>query len=313
MVVSTQQHIDIAGIKDGIIILKSGGYRMILSSSTINFALKSEEEQNSLVFQYQSFLNSLHFPIEILMQSRKLDLTPYLSKVTKIKEGMSNELLRLQTEDYIDFVKQLINVANIMKKNFYVIIPYDPISLGGGSIFDKLFKRGPVVSELRIPEQEFTRCKNELVERANTIASGLGGMGIRCVQLNTEEIIELFYKMYNPEIAGKEQISDVSDLTSPYIASMAEKKGTEEEKPQQQEEQVIDNSGILEQKQKADFARGTAKYEVQKQAAPQEQSANQSQASQAGGQQSAANQPTSMSAPVNQAPNPPQGGQNAGQ
>lgn len=319
MVVSTQQHIDIAGIKDGIVILKSGGYRMILSASTVNFALKSEEEQNSLIFQYQSFLNSLHFPIEILMQSRKLDLTPYLGKVTKIKEGISNELLRLQTEDYIDFVKQLINVANIMKKNFYIVIPYDPLSLGSGSIIDKLFKRGPVVSELRVPEAEFNKGKNELVERANNIASGLGGMGIRCVQLNTEEIIELFYRLYNPEIASKEQISDVNDLTSPYVGHVSEK--NKDENTEVVEEAVIDNSGIIAEKQRADFARGAAKYEESKQAAEsQAQPIAAQQPSEQPGIQNPAlspqptvSQPQRTEAPSgeNQAANvPQQGGQN---
>ena len=115
---STQQNIKIAGIKDGIVFLDDGGYRFIMSCSTINFALKSEQEQNSLVFQYQSFLNSLHFPIQIVMQSKKLDLTPYLKKVSDLKDKQTNELIKMQATDYIDFVGNLINVANIMKKNF---------------------------------------------------------------------------------------------------------------------------------------------------------------------------------------------------
>lgn len=247
MSTSTQKGIEIAGIKDGVVILQNGGYRMILSVSTINFALKSEEEQNSLIFQYQSFLNSLHFPIQIVMQSRQLDLTPYLAKIESIKNKLTNELLKLQTEDYIDFISQLINVANIMKKNFYVVVEYQPISMGGGSILDKFIKRGePAI--MKISDQEFLRHKNELLERANIVASGLGGIGLHCVQLTTEEIIELFYKMYNPEVAGKERIENAEDLTAPMVEHSSER--IEEASTPKKEEAVIDNSGIIEEAQK---------------------------------------------------------------
>jgi type IV secretory pathway VirB4 component len=123
MVSSTQQSVPIAGVKDGIIVLKNGGYRMILEISAINFSLKSEQEQNSLVFQYQSFLNSLHFPIQIVIKSKLLDLSPYLNKVKQASDKSLNELIKTQIEDYIDFVGKLVSVANIMKKSFYIIIP----------------------------------------------------------------------------------------------------------------------------------------------------------------------------------------------
>ncbi|MCL5410743.1 MAG: TraC family protein [Patescibacteria group bacterium] len=247
---STQSNIKIAGIKDGIVFLDDGGYRFILSCSTINFALKSEQEQNSLVFQYQSFLNSLHFPIQIVMQSKKLDLTPYLKKVSDLKDKQTNELIKMQAIDYIDFVGNLINVANIMKKNFYVVIPYQPVSLSKGTVFEKIFKK-PAAGPVRVNEEELKRHKEELTQRANTIALGLGGMGIQCVQLNTEEIIELFYKVYNPEIAGKERVENADQLTSSFIADANEKKGLgAEQKPV--EEAVIDNTAIVQQKQKQD-------------------------------------------------------------
>lgn len=244
---STQSNIKIAGIKDGVVFLEDGGYRVILSCSTINFALKSEQEQNSLVFQYQSFLNSLHFPIQIVMQSKKLDLTPYLQKINTLKEKQTNELIKMQATDYIDFVGNLINVANIMKKSFYVVVPYQPLSLTKGSMFDKIFKK-PAAGPLRVSEEELKRHKEELVQRANTVAFGLGGMGIQCVQLNTEEIIELFYKIYNPEISGKERIGDANKLTSSFITNEQNQQMEE----QKEEEAVVDNTAIVQQKQKQD-------------------------------------------------------------
>lgn len=246
---STQQFIEIAAIQEGVVILKNGSYRLILSASAINFSLKSEEEQNALIFQYQSFLNSLHFPIQVVIQSKRLDLEPYLKKITAVKDKQTNELLRLQTEDYIQYVTELIEMANIMKKTFYVVVPYDPINLKKATILDKLFNKGNEMS-VRISDTEFKRYKDELMQRANITASGLGSMGLHCVQLTTEEIIELYYKIYNPEVADKERISDADTLTSNVIEHG---KGTGKENTNQdalENEAVIDNSGLVEEKRK---------------------------------------------------------------
>lgn len=250
---STQQFVEIAGIKDGIVITKGGSYRLILSATPVNFALKSEEEQNSIIFQYQSFLNSLHFPIQIVMRSQRLDLSPYLKRIDDIKEKQSNELLKLQTEDYIDFVKELIKVANIMKKSFFVIVTYDPISLKGPSVIDKILGRGGAPeSGIRVSESEYTHHKQELLERANTAANGLGGIGIHCVQLTTEEIIELFYKIYNPEVADKERVADYEALTSSYITETTGHETSQDAK-RVEEESVIDNSAVVEDKNKQEI------------------------------------------------------------
>lgn len=247
---STQQFIDIAGIKEGIVILNNGSYRLILSTSAINFSLKSEQEQNSLIFQYQGFLNSLHFPIEIVIQSKKLDLNQYLKKITDIKNKQSNELLAIQTEDYIDFVGQLIDMANIMKKSFFVVIGFDPIAIKS-SVFDKLFSKKDQPAQLRVSDTEFKRYKSQLLERANIVASGLGAMGLHCVQLTTEEIIELFYKIYNPEVADKERFTDVNTLTSSIVGQKTGKESDQEQEAEQTaEERAIDNSMIVEEKQK---------------------------------------------------------------
>ena len=213
---STQAHLNIARIQDGIVITKAGGFRMILLASAINFALKSEEEQNALVFQYQNFLNSLTFPLQIVIQSRQLDLTQYLAKLEERLAEETNELLQIQIEDYLDFVRRLINLANIMDKKFFIVIPYDPVNIQKRGFFDKLFKPGPSTGP-SLSSIEFKRQREELLQRANVVMSGLGGLGIRSIPLDTQQAIELFYQTLNPEEGVKEKLADESLLTSPII------------------------------------------------------------------------------------------------
>lgn len=250
--VSTQQNIPIAGIKDGIILTKDGGYRVILSVAALNYALKSEQEQNALIFQYQSFLNSLHFPIQIVMQSKKLDLAPYIKKIQDVSTKQANELLKAQTVDYIDFVGQLVNMANIMKKSFYVVVSYQPLMTHNNNFLDKFFKHQESQS-LKISAPEYSRYRDELMERANVVAGGLGTMGLHCVQMNTEEIIELFYKIYNPDVYSKERLSDIANLTNPFVASESERTNPAGSNEEGEEENLIDNSSIVRERQKEEF------------------------------------------------------------
>ncbi|MEI7792431.1 MAG: hypothetical protein WCI57_03050 [Candidatus Berkelbacteria bacterium] len=223
MVFSTQQFIDIAGMKNGVIIMKDGSYRLILQVNAVNFALKSEQEQNSIIFQFQSFLNSLHFPIEISIRSRRLDLTPYLNKISTIAQNQTNELTRIQAEDYIGFVAKLITIANIMKKSFYVAIQHNTINVKNTGLFDKFFsKNSQTFDHVKISDVEFKESTNKLTEKANIVANGLGGLGIHCQQLTTEEIIELFYSIYNPDESTKQRITDVSQIDAQVVGSETE-------------------------------------------------------------------------------------------
>lgn len=257
MVVSTQSNIPIAGMKDGVIILKTGHYRMVLEITAINFDLKSEQEKNSIIFQYQSFLNSLHFPIEIVVKSNKLDLSPYLKKIESLVPKQSNDLLRIQTQDYVDFVGQLINLANIMKKRFYVVVGYQPITMNTG-IIDKLFKRNQDVSHIKISDTDFEHYSKELRQKAQTVAQGLGGMGLHCRQLNTQEIIEVFYEIYNPEVAGKERITGSEDISSSYVTQVAPNEAlsntnlnsASNQTVINSTDQIIDNQNIVIEQQK---------------------------------------------------------------
>jgi len=254
---STQDNVQIAGIKDGVAILKTGQYRIILEVAAINFSLKSEEEQNSLVMQYQGFINSLHFPIQIVVRSKKLDLSPYINNIKKIALNQTNELIRMQTEDYADFVSQLINLANIMKKTFYVVVGYDPLNISQVSFLDKIFKKDQAIGKIKISEEEFIHNTKELRQRAESVASGLGGLGLHCQQLGTKEIIELFYSIYNPEIAGKERLGNSEEFSSSFVTQATSENNDkpavkqEEKAPEEHKEAaIIDNRGIVESTQK---------------------------------------------------------------
>lgn len=187
-------------------------------------------------------MNSLHFPIEILVQSRKLDLTPYLSKLHKRANEQTIELLKAQTLDYIDFISELINMANIMKKRFYVVIGWENIELQNLSLVDKLLNRGNSVSLLKISEKDFKTHSNDLRERANVLASGLGAIGMHCKQLTTGELIELFYNFYNPGIADKERLGDLETLQ----ANIVSKKQTEGEIDIQKPHNTVDETPVID-------------------------------------------------------------------
>lgn len=250
---STQENLDIAGVEDGIVILKNGSYRIILEVAAINFGLKSEREQNSIIFQFQGFLNSLHFPIEIVVQSRKLDLTLYLARLRKKAGEQTSELLKIQTLDYVDFVSELINMANIMKKRFYVVIGWENIQLQNLSLIDKFLNRGNSISLLKISEAEFKTRSDDLREKASVIASGLGSIGLHCKQLATKELIEIFYNFYNPGIADKERLSDLENLQANVVSREDRGEEFDIEKPRNttDETPVIDNTEYVREQDKA--------------------------------------------------------------
>ena len=216
---STQDALGFREIRDSLIILKDGNLRQILLCSSINFALKSEQEQNALIFQYQNFINSLNFPIQILMQSKKLDLTNYLAKLEEKSNQQTNELLRLQTADYIDFIKRLISLANIMDKRFYVVVPFlVPPKITPPKIPTQITGGKPPPQGLMTPE-EFGKYQKELKQRVDVIQSGLGSISIRTAILNTQQLIELLYGVYNPEEASKEKLTDAEALEGEVVES----------------------------------------------------------------------------------------------
>lgn len=201
----SQEFVPIKEIKDGIIILKDGGYRAILIASSINLSLKSSDEQSAVIRQFQTFLNSLDFSVEIVVQSRRLDIRPYLLMIEERMKGQTEPLLKIQTKEYMDFIKSFTDEVNIMTKSFFIVIPYSSTMIKPTEgIFDKLTgssagKSKPAeLSERELDIAAFEEKRSQLDQRVSVVASGLSGMGIRTSQLKTEEVVELFYKTFNP-------------------------------------------------------------------------------------------------------------------
>lgn len=187
---STQQFLEFEEIKEGVLVLKGRQVRGVLMVSSQNFALKSEEEQQAIIFQFQSFLNSLDFSLQISIQSRRLNITGYLDFLKELEANQQNELLKKQTEDYRLFVEQLITGGSIMAKNFFVVVPF--------SFFEVVDGGRPKLTG-SITEEEFQRMKNQLWQRMEYVALGLRRAGLQVVPLNTEELIELLWSWHHPE------------------------------------------------------------------------------------------------------------------
>jgi type IV secretory pathway VirB4 component len=208
---STQAYLDIAEIKQGVVVMKDGSLRAILVVSSTNFSLKSSEEQNALILAYQNFLNALEFSIQILMQSRKLDIHSYLDKLHGVMQQQTNELLRLQTQEYIEYVSKLIEFASIMTKTFYVVIP---LSVGATKtgFLSKISNLFNPAQEISLKQRDFDAAFEELSKRVNQVSSGLSGMGLKSILLTTEELVELMYNSYNLSSASSIKIKSIEDL-----------------------------------------------------------------------------------------------------
>ncbi len=209
---STQKYVDVEKIKDGIIVLKSGSLRSIMLVSSINFDLKSTEEQDAIINQYQDFLNSLDFPTQILISSRKLNIKPYL-EFLKVKENQqTNELLRLQISEYINFIRNLTQVSNIMSKFFYIVVPFSPVETKKGGFFQKISSIFNPRQSILDKRELFETYESQLLQRTDQISAGLSGIGIKVVPLNTGEVIELLYNSYNPSVFTKTIVKETDKL-----------------------------------------------------------------------------------------------------
>lgn len=210
---STQRFLPIAEIRDGTAVLKNGGVRAILKTSSVNFNLKSSDEQNALIYAYQGFLNTISFPIQILVRSRKLDIDMYVDNLNAIAKEQESPLMKKQTIEYMEYIKKLVEYADIMEKNFYVIVPHDPIRARDINIFQQ-FSRSihpeDSITNIRIRHREFDALRKKLTQRVNTVKAGLEGCGLRVTELGTNEIVELFYQIYNPGTSRHQKISNLA-------------------------------------------------------------------------------------------------------
>lgn len=212
---AAQLHMRIAEIRDNTVVLKNGGLRAILKVSSLNFNLKSEEEQNAIIYSYQSFLNTLEFPIQIVIRSRKLDLDNYIEKLKGIAEKQTNKLLQKQTYDYADYIQRLIEYADIMEKEFYIVVSMNPARAVKQNFIEKFWERmhpADSIASIVRRHREFDELKKTLSQRVSIITSGLENCGLKVNQLNTSELIALFYQIYNPITARNEKIEDTSGL-----------------------------------------------------------------------------------------------------
>lgn len=209
----SQDLIPVDEIRDGVVILKDGTMRLVLIVSSINFALKSEDEQNAIVYAYQEFLNSLDFPVQIMISSRKMDIAPYLEQVKVLREKQQNELLRLQMDEYINYVGELVQGSSIMTKTFFVVIPFAVTVSRKEGFFSRTLKgiKGAAGGR-KISDSEFEHNRTQLFQRAEQVAAGLSGMGLRIVPLSTGELLELYYTMYNPSTSRNQRLRDVGQL-----------------------------------------------------------------------------------------------------
>ncbi len=202
---ATQEFVPVKEIRDGIVVLKDGGLRAVILANSINLSLKSEDEQKAIIFQFQNFLNTLDFSIQISVQSRKLDIKPYLVMLENRMKVQTEPLLKLQTKEYIDFIKKFTDDVNIMTKNFYIVIPYTPKSFNTDKNPITGFFAKKTKEQAKAAEQvDFEEKRSQLEQRVNVIKQGLASCGIKSKELETEKIVELFYKVFNPgEVEGK--------------------------------------------------------------------------------------------------------------
>jgi len=194
---STQGFLLISEVKSDTVVTRDGGLRAIIAVSSTNFVLKSTEEQEAILARYQSFLNALDFPVQILIRSRRLDISSYLQKLREKQMQQANELLRVQTEEYIEYVSKLLEFGNIMSKTFYVVVPYAGSLVSKQGFLKKFAGLFNPTKEIYSSSEKFAEELRVLNDRVAHIEGGLSSMGLRTMRLNSQELVELLYHSYN--------------------------------------------------------------------------------------------------------------------
>jgi len=218
---STQQHLDIYDINQGLILLKNGGARLVLSCTAVNFNLLSEIEQDAIIAAYSALLNSLSFPIQVIVRSKKMDISFYLDRLKSVEEEQTNKFLKKRIASYRNYVEQLISKNEVLDKSFYVVIPYqEAILTTSENPLKKLFSRqGKIVlnksAVLKKASVQLEPKKEHLIKQFSKI-------GVRAKQLNTQELIELFYDIYNPDLARQQHLRGAEEYTVPLVRPAVE-------------------------------------------------------------------------------------------
>ena len=222
---STQNTLQIAEIRDGIVIMNDGSFRSVVMLKSINFDLMSPQERDGVEYAYQGFLNSLYFDVQIFIRSQKVDMRPYIEKLDKIRTEHDNMLLALLMDDYLGFIENLVANTNIMDKKFYVVIPYYPqvnvtSAIKSSKSFFANIKNsiaGEKDEHVIVDEATLNAAKDELRNRVQAVLAGLQDCGVPGLPLDTQELIELYYDTYNPDTATRQQLKNFDSLTAPVV------------------------------------------------------------------------------------------------
>ena len=220
---TTQNSLLFSELRDNMVIMNDGSFRAIIACKSINFDLMSSKEREGIEYSYQNFLNSLYFPVQILIRSQRVDIGPYIERLTNIRRDQENMLLNVLTDDYIDFIDTLSQEANIMDKSFYVIIPFWPhgdlavLKRSSKSLFSTIFGGQPKQRAIVVDHAAYEKAKDEIKNHVDSVMSGLFQLGVKCVQLNTKELGELYYNFYNPDTAVREPLGNFESITAMYV------------------------------------------------------------------------------------------------
>ncbi len=219
---STQSTLQLSELRDGMVIMNDGSFRAVVACKSINFDLMSDREREGVEYSYQNFLNSLNFPVQILIRSQRVDIGPYIDKLVDTRRSQDNMLLGVLMDDYIGFIDALSQEANIMEKSFYIVIPYFPrgdaanLVEQGKGFFGKLFAR-PQNSITHIDNATYQKAKDEIKNRVDSVTAGLFQIGIQSVQLDTKSLGELYYNYYNPDTALRQPLGDFDNVATTFV------------------------------------------------------------------------------------------------
>lgn len=227
--ISTQNTLLFSEMRENMIIMSDGSFRAVVECESINFDLMSSREREGIEFSYQNFINSLYFPIQVLIRSRRVDIGPYLDRLAEIRRNQDNMLLNVLMDDYMDFIDILAQEANIMDKSFYVVVPYYPAGEENAfkqqtkGLFNSFFSGKKEATVTKIDQVTYTKAKDEIKNRIDSVMNGLFQMGVKSWQLNTRQLGELFYTSYNPDTSSRESLEDIdpSELTTTYVTKGA--------------------------------------------------------------------------------------------
>lgn len=220
---TAQNTLQIAEVRENMVIMRDGSFRAVVACKSINFDLMSSREREGVEYSYQNFLNSLYFPIQVFIRSQRVDIGPYIDRLVGMRRDQDNMLLGVLMDDYINFIDVLSQEANIMDKSFFIVVPFYPsgdlndLKDQARGFFGKLMAKPPTET-IKIDEASYAKAKDEIGNRVNAVMSGLFQLGVKSVQLNTKELGELYYNIYNPDTAVREPLGDFDNVTSTYVS-----------------------------------------------------------------------------------------------